>query len=262
MHTLLSVSSLCIADLKVINRMHDNDPDKNLLYPAESFQNSAAGSAIGRLLRDVYIYHGEGLLASDPNVTVLWHNMCMNISANLNLFELAAGREGMEVAKAALEKILVWAHSPHSRRACLHAAQVYVCMMKRRITDGTMFMSEVALFNAALIVGLYVYASPSTLQGGNEPPLELLDHVDWSQVGDEGLPGSSPSRNNPAYAASRFISDGAPISFNKMICHGGYMTSRRILLNYVGLLEEVGRWNWRNFRHILRVMADSMVEVE
>ncbi|KZM18737.1 DNA binding [Ascochyta rabiei] len=262
MHTLLSASSLCIADLKASNLMHDTDPEKNILYPAESFQYSAAGPALVRLLWDINIYHGEGLLASDPNATVLWHNMCMNMSANLNLFELAAGREGVKVAKVALEKILVWAHSPYSRRACLHAAQVYVCMMKRRITDGTMFMSEVALFNAALVVGLYVYASPSTLQGGTEPPLELLDQVDWSQIGDGGLPGWSPSQNNPAYAASRFISKGTPISFNKMVCHGGYMSSRRILLNYVGLLEEVGRWNWRKFRHILRIMADSMVELE
>ncbi|KAH6615190.1 C2H2 type zinc finger domain-containing protein, partial [Boeremia exigua] len=260
-HTLLSASSLCIADLKVSNLMHDNDPKKNILYPAETFQNSAAGPAITRLLRGIYTYHGEGLLAADPNATVLWHNMCMNMSANLNLFELAAGREGIKVAKVALENILVWAHSPQSRRACLHAAQVYVCMMKRRITDGTMFMSEVALFNAALVVGLYVYASPSTLQGGSEPPLELLDQVDWSQIGDEGLPGWSPLQNS-TNAASRFISKGGPISFNKMVCHGGYMSSRRILLSYVGLLEEVGRWNWLKFRHILRVMADSMVELE
>lgn len=262
MHTLLLASSLCIADLKASNNMYDADPAKNILYPAETFQISTTGVATARLLQTIYVSHGEGLLASDPNAIALWHNMCMNMCANLNLFELAAGREGIEVGKAALEKILAWAHSPNARRACLHAAQVYVCMMRRRITDGTTFMSEVALFNAALVVGLYVYASPATLEEDAESPLELLDTVDWSQVGDEGLPGWDASRHNPGYAASRFISKGGPISFNKMMCQGGYMASRRVILNYVGLLEEVGRWNWRKFRHILRIMSDSMVELE
>ncbi|KAJ4986318.1 hypothetical protein SVAN01_08135 [Stagonosporopsis vannaccii] len=260
MHTLLSALSLCIANLKVNNLMHDNDPAKNILYPAENFHHSATGVAIARLLQTIYIQHSESLLASGPNATVLWHHMCLNMSANVNLFELAAGREGITVGKVALERILVWAHSPYARRACLHAAQVYVCMMRRMITDGTTFMSEIALFNAALVVGLYVYASPSTLEGDIEPPLELLDEVDWSRIGNEGLPGWDSSQNNPTYAASIFISKGGPICFNKIICRGGYMSSRRVILNYVGLLEEVGRWNWRKFRHILRVMSDSMVE--
>jgi hypothetical protein len=134
-------------------------------------------------------------------------------------------------------------------------------MTKRRITDGTMFMSEVALFNAALVLSLYVYASPVTLESCTQPPLELLDEVDWNQIGDEGLPGWNTTQNNPAYVASRFITEGGPVSFNRFVCEGGYASARRVLLSYVGLLDEVGRWNWRKFRHILRVMADSMVEL-
>ncbi|KAJ8117406.1 hypothetical protein OPT61_g1393 [Boeremia exigua] len=230
--TLLSVSSLCIAELKVSKLMHEHDPAKNILCPTETSQNGTTEAIVPQLLQAIYIHHDNDFLARDPNAAAFWHNMCMNMSANLNLFELAAGREGIQVAKEALEKISTWADSPHARRACLHAAQVYVCMMRRRITDGTTFMSEVALFNAALVVGLYVYASPSTLQGDTAPRLELLDPVDWNDVGDKGFPGWSPSQSNLTSTASRFISKGGPISFDKMVCFGGYMSSRRVILSY------------------------------
>ncbi|KAH7143501.1 hypothetical protein EDB81DRAFT_795789 [Dactylonectria macrodidyma] len=262
MHTLLSATWLCIADMRVSDLMQDTDPTKNILFPGEFFELSSSGSGITPLLRDIYAQHSPGLLTSNPNALALWHNMCINLTANLNLFELAAGREGVKAGKVALDKILVWAHTAHARRACLHAAQVYACMTKRRISDGTMFMSEVAVFNAALVLGLYVYASPTALEASFEPPLELLDEVDWNQIGDEGLPGWSTAQNNPTYAASRFISQGTSFLFNKSVCQGGYASARRVILSYVGLLEEIGRWNWHKFRHILRVMSDSMVDLK
>ncbi|KAM0269403.1 hypothetical protein ACHAQH_009776 [Verticillium albo-atrum] len=261
MHTLLSASWLYIADLRYRTLPSSKDPSKNSLYPGEHFQTSTTGASIAPLLRDIYASDREGLLASDPNATAFWNNMCVNLTANLDLFEIAAGREGMEAGKTALDKIFVWAQSSHARRACLHAAQVYVCMAKRKISDGTMFMSEIALFNAALVLGLYVYAAPDTLDLGVGAPLELLDELDWNQIGDEGLPGWNVGQSDCSCAARRFISEGGSISFNRYVCIGGYASARRVILNYVGLLEEVGRWNWRRFRHILRVMSDSMVEL-
>ncbi|RBQ99845.1 hypothetical protein VDGD_08145 [Verticillium dahliae] len=261
MHTLLSATWLYIADLRYRTLPSSSDPLRNSLYPGEIFQESSTGAAIAPLLREIYASDHEGLLAGDPNAMAFWNNMCVNLTANLDLFEIAAGREGMEAGKTALEKVFVWAQTAHARRACLHAAQVYVCMAKRKISDGTMFMSEIALFNAALVLGLYVYAAPDTLETGTETPLELLDEVDWNQIGDEGLPGWNMEQNDCSYAARRFISEGGAISFNRYVCIGGYASARRVILNYVGLLEEVGRWNWRRFRHILRVMSDSMVEL-
>ncbi|KAH6995473.1 C2H2 type zinc finger domain-containing protein [Ilyonectria sp. MPI-CAGE-AT-0026] len=261
MHTLLSAAWLYIADLRHRTLPQGIDLVEDSLYPGELFQASNSGASIAPLLRDIYAYDRDGLLTSDPNATAFWNNMCVNLTANLDLFEIAAGREGINAGKTALDKIFIWAQSTHARRACLHAAQIYSCMAKRKISDGTMFMSEIALFNAALVLGLYVYASPATLDVGVEAPLELLDELDWNQIGDEGLAGWNMAQTDSGYAARRFISEGGPISFNRYVCIGGYASARRVILNYVGLLEEVGRWNWRRFRHILRVMSDSMVEL-
>ncbi|CRK37871.1 hypothetical protein BN1723_015263, partial [Verticillium longisporum] len=220
MHTLLSATWLYIADLRYRTLPSSTDPLRNSLYPGEIFQESSTGATIAPLLREIYASDHEGLLASDPNAMAFWNNMCVNLTANLDLFEIAAGREGMEAGKTALEKIFVWAQTAHARRACLHAAQVYVCMAKRKISDGTMFMSEIALFNAALVLGLYVYAAPDTLETGTEAPLELLDDVDWNQIGDEGLPGWNMEQSDCSYAARRFISEGGAISFNRYVCIG------------------------------------------
>ncbi|KAG7121499.1 Early growth response protein 3 like [Verticillium longisporum] len=221
MHTLLSATWLYIADLRYRTLPSSTDPLRNSLYPGEIFQESSTGATIAPLLREIYASDHEGLLASDPNAMAFWNNMCVNLTANLDLFEIAAGREGMEAGKTALEKIFVWAQTAHARRACLHAAQVYVCMAKRKISDGTMFMSEIALFNAALVLGLYVYAAPDTLETGTEAPLELLDDVDWNQIGDEGLPGWNMEQSDCSYAARRFISEGGAISFNRYKSGGG-----------------------------------------
>ncbi|KAM0588536.1 hypothetical protein ACHAP6_003836 [Verticillium nonalfalfae] len=215
MHTLLSATWLYIADVRYRTLPSSTDPLRNSLYPGDIFQESSTGAAIAPLLREIYASDHDGLLASDPNAMAFWNNMCVNLTANLDLFEVAAGREGMEAGKTALEKIFVWAQTAHARRACLHAAQVYVCMAKRKISDGTMFMSEIALFNAALVLGLYVYAAPDTLETGTEASLELLDEVDWNQIGDEGLPGWNMEQSDCSYAARRFISEGGAISFNR-----------------------------------------------
>ncbi|RNJ60291.1 hypothetical protein D7B24_008672 [Verticillium nonalfalfae] len=215
MYTLLSATWLYIADVRYRTLPSSTDPLRNSLYPGDIFQESSTGAAIAPLLREIYASDHDGLLASDPNAMAFWNNMCVNLTANLDLFEVAAGREGMEAGKTALEKIFVWAQTAHARRACLHAAQVYVCMAKRKISDGTMFMSEIALFNAALVLGLYVYAAPDTLETGTEASLELLDEVDWNQIGDEGLPGWNMEQSDCSYAARRFISEGGAISFNR-----------------------------------------------
>ncbi|KAF4463606.1 C2H2 type zinc finger domain-containing [Fusarium albosuccineum] len=260
-YTLLSVAWLNMANVRNRVLTQGDGTLKNVLFPGEYFQVDTAGTGIAPLLQTIYTYYGREFLDNDPNSMALWHTMCMSLTANLNLFEIAAGREGGDAGKAALQKILQWADSPYARRACLHAAQVHACMMRRRIADGTMFMSEVAVFHAALVLGLYVYASPPSLEQGDDQPLELLDDIDWTQVADEGLPGWVTSHHNSEYPPNKFISEGGSISFNGVVFSGGYSSARRMLMHYAGLLEEVGRWNWRKFRHILHVMSDSMVEL-
>ncbi|KAJ4246870.1 hypothetical protein NW762_013422 [Fusarium torreyae] len=259
--TLLSAAALNMSHVRNRVLRQGDGTLRHVLFPMQHFQADTAGSANAQLLRAIYTNYGQEYLKKDPNSMTLWHSMCISLTANLDLFEIAAGREGNVAAKAALQKILQWTDSPYARRACLHAAQAFACMLKRKITDGTRFMSEIAIFHSALVLGLYIYASPPSLDQGDDRPLELLDEVDWNRVADEGLPGWTSSNLDNEYPPNKFINRGGSISFDGMVLSGGWGSARRIIMFYSGLLDQTGRWNWRKFRQILHLMSDSMVEL-
>lgn len=231
---------------------------------------------VGVLLLDLYSTLGSSIKSANPNVFVSWNNLCMALTADHHLFEIAAGRAGPKHARLALEKIGTWFQTPGARRACLHAAQTFAVMSQRRSSDGTTFHSEMALFASALVLGLFVSTSPArsvqandTNMSDGDEPFELLDDVDWTTVGAEGLPFTLTGEHtaDPAdmsrgveCAARSFIRYGNSISFGGKIHLGGYDAARRIFLEYVGLLEDVGRWNVRRYCHILRLLSDMVMD--
>lgn len=213
----------------------------------------------------------------------------MCLLADLPLFELAAGREGPDRAKQALESISIWAQTPAARRACVHAAQTFAVMSGRRISDGTTSHSEIALFHGALVLGLYLFtvhdedapADPHAAMrlADDEELFELLDPVDWRTVGSEGMtvetvnPSSITTNNNALIQsttpltdlespAKRFVMKGGTVSFNGAMHKGGYNSSRRILLDYANLMKSVAKWNVRGYCRILRIMSDTLIEVD
>ena len=105
--------------------------------------------------------------------------MCIAVTADFDLFETVAGAEGIISARLAIDRIAKWSESPSARHACLHVAQAYKGMSRRMVADGTSFLPEMTLFNAALVLGLYVYVSPAPLQSGSQSsvratPFDLL----------------------------------------------------------------------------------------
>jgi hypothetical protein len=232
--------------------------------------------AVGILLLQFYSAIQNATQPANPNFSASWNNLCMSLTADHQLFEIAAGRAGPEMAQAAVEKIEIWSRTAAARRACLHAAQTFAVMSQRRTSDGTTFHSEMALFAAALVLGLYVSAMPiggthgkNTMHGEEQEPCELLDDVDWRAVGGEGLPftfadddtqQSETMMDNLECAARDFIRHGNCISFGGKTHLGGFDAARRIYLEYVGLLEDVGRWNVRRYCHILRSMSDMVLD--
>lgn len=266
---------------------------------------------IAPLLASIPIVYAPLLNICNPSTNAFWHAQCMSLLADLPLFELAAGREGPERAKRALEEISVWSHTPAARRACIHAAQAFAVMGGRRISDGTTFHSEIALFHGALVLGLYLFTvrgEDGNLSGGasvadhggdvgpgidmnagismgmsgyrdDEELFELLEPVDWASISSEGMSletvNPADNANNHAMqqsmqvtgngmdsAAKRFIMRGGTVSFNGAMHRGGYNSARRILLDYANLMKSVAKWNVRGYCRILRIMSDTLIEVD
>uniref|UniRef100_A0A0B7KJR3 Xylanolytic transcriptional activator regulatory domain-containing protein n=1 Tax=Bionectria ochroleuca TaxID=29856 RepID=A0A0B7KJR3_BIOOC len=85
--------------------------------------------------------------------------------------------------------------------------------------------------------------------------------VDWGKVGNEGLPDSDVSRPTQDPAA-HFIRSGGQVKFAGMRLPGGFGSARKVILEYVGLLEEVGKWKAGEFCRILRTLSDSPVDLD
>ncbi|KAH8817379.1 hypothetical protein F5884DRAFT_248860 [Xylogone sp. PMI_703] len=336
MHGLLSVIWLRVSEAR--HRLllsHSYQDTKRFLVPAEIYATDSQARHIAPLLLDILSTYSQALQSINSNCMALWHSLSMMLTSNISLFELAAGRSGADAAKSALDDIATWSRSPAARRSCLHAAHIFLTISRRRVSDGTMFHSEIALFNAALVLGLYVFMMPQTptlTQVGddgdpaNEPdpdpePFEIMDPVDWIAVGMEGLisdnttPSSttldpsisqSQSQSQTPYtnqstatgqpntisasqpslpppppqahsqsqhpsigklssnstAAKHFIREGGVMSFSGAVCYGGYNAARRIFLEYAALLEEIGKWSGRELSFILRIMSDSLLDLD
>ncbi|KAE8454627.1 hypothetical protein EG329_000250 [Mollisiaceae sp. DMI_Dod_QoI] len=209
----------------------------------------------------------QPLSTMNPNCLVLWHNMCIMLTADIRLFETGAGCAGAPAARQALDDIARWTQTSSARRACLHAAQTFKLMSNRRASDGDPFHASSGLFLSALILGLYVFMVPPESEGNGavNPGFDLIDEVDWAVVGDEGLsstPTSNPGNENDA--ATNFIRNGGGICFDGVMHSPGYEAARRILLDYARLLEDIGRWRVRisQFSRVLRIMSDALVDVE
>lgn len=235
--------------------------------PVVEFAKDYQGKNIAPLLVQMQNVYGNFFATENPNSVVFWNNICLESVSSHRLFEAAAGCYGAANARSAVKAIQAWSKGPSARRACLHAAEIYRVLSRRRISDGTMFQSERALFSAALVLGLYLYVQPerknSHADQADPDVFELLDPVDWAAVGSTGLSTTSSSDVDDGQGccpAKRFILEDGKISFAGNLLSGGLKSMRYVLLDYLGVLEEVGRWHSRTYSHILLLMSDSTLE--
>ncbi|KAG5785089.1 hypothetical protein H9Q73_001247 [Fusarium xylarioides] len=222
--------------------------------------STETGNNILRVLGDIYTNYSRFLRYRNPNCIAQWHFLNLNVLANLEIFEMASGRNGAESAYAALQEISNWSQAQHARRACLHAAGIYVAISRRRANDGVMLHSDMSLFTAALVLGLYVFMmKPNEGHADvDTESFELLNDIDWTTLCDP----MSIVENAGDNTASQFIQNGGSISFSGTVCEAGYNAAKMILLEFASLLEEVGKWNAKELCHILRIMSDSLIEVD
>ncbi len=255
-------------------------PDgSGFLVPVQVFAQDEHAASIAPLLVKIWSTYGETIGIINPNCEAFWHHLNISVTADLRIFELASGREGAESARKALDDIAIWSQTRAARRACVHAAQTFLIMSKRRPIDGTSYEAEIALVHAALVLGLYEFVmarndaeTQSLEQNGDEvEPFELLDKVDWNLVGNQGLSDDTTSGSDinmlpclPVCPARTFICDGGAISFSGVRQRGGYASARRVLLDYVYLLDDIGiRYNvLADFTHILRILSDALIDLD
>jgi len=119
----------------------------------------------------------------------------------------------------------------------------------------------------------------TTPRPDDEDLFELLDPIDWTLVGSEAMtvdsiyasptpPLSHPNLrpqtlSSPSTSpAKHFITHSGTVTFNGALHRGGYNSARRILLDYANLMKSTAKWNVRGYCRILRVMSDSLIEME
>ncbi|KAL2839403.1 hypothetical protein BJY01DRAFT_257746 [Aspergillus pseudoustus] len=231
-------------------------------------------SSICACLPLIFKTYETTLRTGNANSLVLWHYLCLSMTTNLSVIEDAAGRNGPEAAKEAVDSLKTWAKTPAARRACLHAIQALLAISEHRQCDGVMLHTEMALFNAGLVMGFYLLTTPKLESNVATPCYELFDAVDWVDVGELGFstanPPSSPQGDvsssssyaadscESASAACSFIRNGGPVCFRGAEYHSSYGAARRSFMNFAAQLEEIGRWNIQEYCKVLRIISDTL----
>lgn len=262
MHGLLAAVGLRISEayFRLLSKGPEHAVDRGRIPWVTYASDPQAQLAVPMVCDVIQKYHAT-LATLNPNCMLFWHNICIMMTVNLQILEKGAGRHGPEPAREALEDIAVWASKPAARRAVLHASQTVKSIIDRRASDGIMFHSITSLFAATLVLGLYVLKMPDSVDLHGEymgESFDLLDDVDWKAVGHEGLVEKRYNTNVPDNTAIHFIRFGGSISMGGPTLRSGYQSARRLLLDYVSLMEEMEKWKIGRFSQILRIMSDSL----
>ncbi|KAH7139954.1 hypothetical protein B0J13DRAFT_505333 [Dactylonectria estremocensis] len=205
-----------------------------------------------------------------------WHYLCITLTADMDLLEAASGRDGLEAASTALVQVARWSQSASARRAVLHAAQVFDILDSSRIRESYLTRPDLVLFVSALVISQYILVSgqkegrPDTHSPSSPLPFELLQDIDWTVVGDEGLvtsngtvPQSAIIDGDPppatSNAARHFIQLGGPISFAGEVPNCGGVSARKMVRKFAHLMAGFGTWDGSGYSSILKMMCDSVV---
>lgn len=184
------------------------------------------------------------------NCLVFWHFLCLSLTINQDLFEIAAGREGPGAAASVIESIATWSRTSAARRALIHSAHIHRLLRQRKEHEMSSLYAAFATFTAALVMTLYVFANPAT--NNTFPPYELAGEVEWAGFGLVGLNESAGlTTGSPT---ERFIMHGGAYVFNGRLLTG-FSGARYILTMYGDLLKDCGRYNYRQMSRILEMMS-------
>ncbi|KAH7389011.1 hypothetical protein BKA64DRAFT_725677 [Cadophora sp. MPI-SDFR-AT-0126] len=258
MHGLLSTIRIRISD-DYYRLLSESGSDKSFV-PWETFATDLRGNITRLLVVEVLESYGDMMGLNNPNCMAMWHSTCIMLTADIRLFERGAGCAGTILAREAFSNIAIWTQTTGARRAILHAAQMYKIMSDRRASDGDPFHASNGLFTSALILSLYVLMVPAESITSTTPPFELLDTVDWRIVGREGLSHEFEYNGHAEDPGVGFIRHGGPISLSGAVHSSGYQSARRILLQFVHLLDDIGKFRVERYTRILRILSSTLID--
>ncbi|ORY83681.1 hypothetical protein BCR37DRAFT_392152 [Protomyces lactucae-debilis] len=224
-----------------------------------------------------FIDNFQSLLPSFPqdwqrtNCLVFWHYLCLSLTMNSDLLEITAGRSGGQAASFAARYTKKWVQTPAARRALLHSAQVYQLLANKQQTDMRSIYACFAVFQAALVMTLYVFASqPASTNGSGTKMLngsgkqdvsatetagfELTEPLDWAGMGSVGLDHAAALNGTPA---AQWIAVGGPWQFSGKRLDG-FAGAIYLLDIYSDLLKTCGKWNYASMHKILVSMRDLL----
>ncbi|KAK7420788.1 hypothetical protein QQX98_002592 [Neonectria punicea] len=215
--------------------------------------------------------HPVVLESKNRNNALGWNYLCITLTADIDLLEVAAGREGLEAASAALVHVAKWSRSASARRAVLHAAQVFDILDSSRIRESHLTRPDLVLFVSALVISQYVLVAVPNEACLDAPPFELMQSIDWTVVRNEGVLASSEKlfstvttdgeQHSVASSAARhFIQYGDPISFAGEPLNYGNVTARKMVRKFAHLMDGLSIRNGSSYSQLLKMMCDSMVQ--
>lgn len=243
--------------------------DSQSFSPAEAFARDSTTSCVVEnilLLPSLYL---KQLQRGDTMNALAWNNLGLSLTADVDLMEIASGRKGLEAAQVAMATVGKWAKSASARRAILHAAQIFSVLSSTRLRESNTARPDLLLFTSALVLSMYLFVVDKEDEDNDSHPFELLQEVDWAAVGGAGvlqIPESSVSQpddqslQHPKNEALDFIRHGGCVSFAGETLDGGTNIARKIMTNYVHLLDELGKWRGSRYSQLLRTMSDFAIE--
>lgn len=271
------MDELCVQTVLAIVQLRQSEAYHRLLSnrtssplaPCNTYAMDGRARCLPSLEAQIINSYGEAMDRSNPNTIVMWHYMCMTLTADIRMFESAAGRDGPHPAQKALDDIAQWSRTAAARRACLHAAQIYKAMFNRKASEYPNCHSVFSLFLAALVLGLYTFMAPppSENESSNVGSIELMGDVNWQQVGTEGFTSFLEPRGSQSYSPSNdpavsFIRNGGTMYMQGVPIQGGYQPARRVMLDFANLLRNSGKWSVKKFSYVLQIMSDVLMDVE
>lgn len=272
-HVLSMYGLLCSVLLRVFadtRRLVTNSdlipPEKHQFVPWNICRLDKRASMVSPLLVKLIQAYDTTLRDSNPNCIVIWHSVCMLLTSDINILSRASGRDGPEYMFEARQALRSWAYTPSARRACLHAAQSFRILSHRKPADGTAFQSVRTLFMSALILGFYLLASQEIVcleSPSGLDPFDLANStIDWRVIGDEGMSNLECPSHDPVKLedpAVRFIRFGGPTLIDGKRYDPGACHAQRILLEFAGLLDEVGTHWMASYAQLLYMIHDTMI---
>lgn len=264
LHTVLNYLQLRSLDAyqKLLDYQSTQDADQFVLVP---FQYYVTEPSLHNMALHVVAFVDcyQSLLTQTltdwqrTNCLVFWHFLCLSLTMNQDLFEIAAGREGPKAAASAIDSIATWSRTPAARRALVHAASIYELLANRTQSEMSSLYAAFATFAAALVMTLYVFANPQ--DGVKGQPYELTTEVEWRDFGLAGLNEVATTINGSP--TEDFIINGGPCVFNGQTLEG-FSGAKYILDRYADMLRDCGRWNYRQMSQILFMMSDLLEQAQ